>query len=201
MRSFFTFTSSSRVLTLLFVATLTPLLMERCRAFTASAPLRQSLGQSFGMRAHQSSALRMMLEPLNSAAAAASSTVGVLADPTTVAAAAVATPGTSSALLLAATEPWVQPAIFVLDPFLNLMSLAMLARVVLSWYPEVKITEMPWLILTVTTEPLLRAVKGFVPPAFGVDITPVFWVAVFTFVHEILLGQQGLLTMKVKYGI
>ena len=89
----------------------------------------------------------------------------------------------------------------MLDPFLNIMSLAMLARVVLSWYPEVKITTMPWLILTVATEPLLRAVKGFVPPAFGVDITPVFWVAVFTFVHEILLGQQGLLTLKIKYGI
>jgi YggT family protein len=102
---------------------------------------------------------------------------------------------------LVATEPWVQPAVSVLDPFLNLMSVAMLARVVLSWYPEVKITEMPWLVLTVVTEPLLRAVKGFVPPAFGVDITPVFWVAVFTFVHEILLGQQGLLTLKIKYGI
>ena len=107
----------------------------------------------------------------------------------------------SPPLLLLATEPWVQPAVSVLDPFLNLMSVAMLARVVLSWYPEVKITEMPWLVLTVVTEPLLRAVKGFVPPAFGVDITPVFWVAVFTFVHEILLGQQGLLTLKIKYGI
>lgn len=110
----------------------------------------------------------------------------------------------SPLLLLVATtaaEPWVQPTVYVLDPFLNLMSVAMLARVVLSWYPEVKITTMPWLILTVITEPLLRAVKGFVPPAFGVDITPVFWVAVFTFVHEILLGQQGLLTLKIKYGI
>ena len=31
----------------------------------------------------------------------------------------------------AETEPWVQPAIWFLDPFLNLMSLAMLARVVI----------------------------------------------------------------------
>lgn len=196
MRPFFT--SCSRIIVLLlFVPTVTLLTMERCQAFTTIAPPRQSLGPSFGMKKQQPSALHMILGP----AAAASSSVGVVDPAAAVSAIATATPAASSGLLLAATEPWVQPAIFVLDPFLNLMSLAMLARVVLSWYPEVKITEMPWLILTVTTEPLLRAVKGFVPPAFGVDITPVFWVAVFTFVHEILLGQQGLLTMKIKYGI
>lgn len=110
-------------------------------------------------------------------------------------------PDVSSTLLIAETEPWVQPSALVLDPFLNLMSFAMLARVVLSWYPEQKVTDMPWAIVFFPTEPLLRSVKGFVPPAFGVDITPVFWLAIFTFIHEILLGQQGLLTMKIKYGI
>jgi YggT family protein len=108
---------------------------------------------------------------------------------------------TSGTVLLAETEAWVQPAQLFLDPFLNLMSLAMLARVVLSWYPETKITDFPWIALVLPTEPLLRVVKGVVPPAFGVDITPVFWLAIFTFVHEILLGQQGLLTMKIKYGM
>ncbi len=55
--------------------------------------------------------------------------------------------------------------------------------------------------MAVPTEPLLRAIKGVVPPAFGVDITPIVWLGFFTFVNEILLGQQGLLTMKLKYGI
>ena len=107
----------------------------------------------------------------------------------------------TNSMLLAETEAWVQSIALVLDPFLNLMSFAMLARVVLSWYPETKQTDFPWILLVVPTEPLLRLVKGVVPPAFGVDITPVFWLAIFTFVHEILLGQQGLLTMKIKYGI
>jgi YggT family protein len=56
-------------------------------------------------------------------------------------------------------------------------------------------------LIVIPTQPLLQAVKDVVPPAFGVDITPVFWLAIFTFIHEILLGQQGLLTMKIKYGI
>jgi YggT family protein len=107
----------------------------------------------------------------------------------------------SSSMIMAAAEPWVQPAIFILDPFFNLMSLAMLARVVISWYPEVNTTQ--WWIQAVIlpTEGLLRSVRNIVPPAFGVDITPVFWLAIFTFLHEILLGQQGLLIMKLKYGM
>jgi len=49
-------------------------------------------------------------------------------------------------------------------------------------------------------KPLLQAVKGVIPPAFGVDITSV-WLGFFTFLNKILLGQQGLVTMKKEYGI
>ena len=108
----------------------------------------------------------------------------------------------SSSLLLAETQAWVPPVAAVLDPVLNYMSFAMLARVVLSWYPDFKQEDNQWTVLvTAPTEPLLQAVKDLIPPAFGVDITPVVWLAFFTFVHEILLGQQGLLTMKLKYGL
>jgi YggT family protein len=108
---------------------------------------------------------------------------------------------TSSGFTLAETEAWVQPTALVLGPFLNLMSFAMLCRVVASWYPDTKLNAVPWIFVAWPTEPLLRLVKGVIPPAFGVDITPVFWVAIFTFLSEILLGQQGLLVMKMKYGI
>ena len=108
---------------------------------------------------------------------------------------------TAAFTVLAETEVWVQPLSLVLGPFLNFMSLAMLSRVVLSWYPETKGTDVPWIFIVLPTEPLLKIAKGFVPPAFGVDITPVFWLAIFTFLNEIFLGQQGLLTMKMKYGI
>lgn len=111
-------------------------------------------------------------------------------------------PTYTTTILLAETEEWVKPFSSFLDPFLNFMSFAMLARVVLSWYPEINIKDVPWTVAVIfPTEPLLRIVKGVIPQAFGVDITPVFWLAIFTFVHEILLGQQGLLTMKIKYGI
>ena len=107
-------------------------------------------------------------------------------------------------ILEAQTAAWVVPTATVLDPLLNFLSFAMLARVVLSWYPEMEGSKnKPWwaALVVFPTEPLIRSARGFVPPAFGVDITPVFWLAIFTFIHEILLGQQGLLTMKIKYGI
>lgn len=107
----------------------------------------------------------------------------------------------ASSQWLAETEAWVQPTAIFLDPFLNIMSFCMLVRVVLSWYPSTKLTDLPWILAVVPSEPLLRAVRGVIPPAFGVDITPIFWLGVFTFMHEILLGQQGLLTLKLKYGI
>lgn len=104
-------------------------------------------------------------------------------------------------LLLSETEAWVQPTAIFLEVFTNFLSLAMLIRVVLSWYPTMNIKEFPWILVVVPTEPLLKAVRNSIPPAFGVDITPIVWLGFFTFVHEILLGQQGLLTMKIKYGI
>lgn len=107
----------------------------------------------------------------------------------------------NAGLLLAETEGWVQPTAFILGPFLNFLSFAMLCRVVASWYPETDLNKLPWNIVAWPTEPLLRLVKGSIPPAFGVDITPVFWLAIFTFINEILLGPQGLLVMKMKYGM
>ena len=72
---------------------------------------------------------------------------------------------------------------------------------VISWYPTTNVNELPFNLVVWPTEPLLKVTRGAVPPAFGVDITPIVWLGVFTFLHEILLGQQGLFVMKIKYGI
>jgi len=107
----------------------------------------------------------------------------------------------SSSILISETGPWVQPFASILGPFLSIFSFAMLCRVVISWYPSTNLKEVPFNIVVWPTEPLLRAIRGSIPPAFGVDITPIVWLGFFTFLNEILLGQQGLLTMKIKYGI
>ena len=47
--------------------------------------------------------------------------------------------------------------------------------IVLSWYPSANIKKLPFNLVVWPTEPFLRLVRGSVPPAFGVDITPVVW--------------------------
>lgn len=142
--------------------------------------------------------------PTSAVPAAATTSLNVLpvADVTTTTTTTYAVDAVqSAALLLSETEPWVQPLANVLGPFLNAFSFAMLCRVVISWYPTTNLNEFPFALAVWPTEPLLKLIRGAVPPAFGVDITPIVWLGVFTFFNEILLGQQGLLTMKIKYGI
>merc|ERR1712127_609854 len=107
----------------------------------------------------------------------------------------------SSSLILAETEAWVEPTAAILGPILNILSFFMLCRVVISWYPNTNLNEVPWNIVAWPTEPLLKTTRNVVPPAFGVDISPFVWLGVFTFLNEIFLGQQGLLVLKMKYGI
>lgn len=71
-------------------------------------------------------------------------------------------------------------------------------RIVLTWYPQADVTKFPFNLVTVPTEPLLIPLRKIVPPIGGVDITPIIWVGIFSLMREILLGQQGLLTMALS---
>ena len=45
------------------------------------------------------------------------------------------------------------------------------------------------------TEPLLVATRKVIPPLGGVDVTPVVWFGLISFLNEILVGPQGLLVL------
>lgn len=87
----------------------------------------------------------------------------------------------------------------VLDTFVNVLSLLMLCRTVLSWYPKTNLNEFPYSIVAWPTEPLLVPVRSVIPPAFGVDVSALVYVAVLSFIRETLTGQQGILTLMEKY--
>ena len=86
-------------------------------------------------------------------------------------------------------------ASWVLGIFLSLMILLFIFRIVLSWYPQTDLKRFPFNLIALPTEPFLVPLRKLVPPIGGVDITPVLWVGIFSFLREILLGQQGLLIM------
>jgi YggT family protein len=79
--------------------------------------------------------------------------------------------------------------------FLAIMTFLFIFRIVLTWYPQVESQKFPFSIVVAPTEPFLAPSRKIIPPIGGVDITPIVWVAILSLIREILVGQQGLLTM------
>lgn len=79
--------------------------------------------------------------------------------------------------------------------FLGLMILLFIFRIVLTWYPQVNLNQLPFNLIAWPTEPFLVPTRRLVPPIGGVDITPIIWVGILSLIRELLLGQQGLLRM------
>lgn len=84
---------------------------------------------------------------------------------------------------------------WTLGPLLGIMIFLFIFRIVLTWYPQVDLNRLPFNLIAWPTEPFLAPLRKLVPPIGGVDITPIIWVGIFSLLREILLGQQGLLTM------
>jgi YggT family protein len=78
---------------------------------------------------------------------------------------------------------------------LGVMTFLFIVRIVLTWYPQVEATKFPFSLAVLPTEPLLGPTRRLIPPIGGVDISPIVWVGLISLIREILLGQQGLLTM------
>ncbi|MGH8001689.1 MAG: YggT family protein [Brasilonema sp.] len=86
-------------------------------------------------------------------------------------------------------------ATWVLGPILGLMTFLFIFRIILTWYPQADLNRLPFNLVAWPTEPFLIPLRKIVPSMGGVDITPIIWVGIFSLLREILLGQQGLLTM------
>ena len=77
-------------------------------------------------------------------------------------------------------------------------TLLFLFRIVLTWYPQVDLQRGGWRLLHGPTEPLLTLTRRWVAPIGGVDVTPVIWLGLVSLLRELLVGQQGLLTMAIR---
>ncbi|KAJ6405521.1 hypothetical protein OIU84_013477 [Salix udensis] len=115
----------------------------------------------------------------------------------------VDTPATSEAtsnliqgLMLADLDPsTAKLAIGILGPFLSAFSFLFVLRIVMSWYPKLPVGKFPYVIAYAPTEPLLIPTRKLIPPLGGVDVTPVVWFGLSSFLNEILVGPQGLLVL------
>ena len=83
----------------------------------------------------------------------------------------------------------------VLGPLFAVSTILFIVRIVMTWYPSVPYTKLPWAAAYFPTEPLLKPTRALVPPVGGVDVSPIIWVGMISFMNEILLGKQGLLVL------
>ncbi|KAJ0666712.1 hypothetical protein HanPI659440_Chr17g0669801 [Helianthus annuus] len=86
-------------------------------------------------------------------------------------------------------------AISILGPFLSIFSFLFIIRIVMSWYPKLPVGKFPYVIAYAPTEPILTVTRKVIPPLGGVDVTPVVWFGLISFLNEILVGPQGLLVL------
>ncbi|KAH9323701.1 hypothetical protein KI387_018340, partial [Taxus chinensis] len=92
-------------------------------------------------------------------------------------------------------------AINVLGPLFSAFSILFVARIVMSWYPKLPVGKFPYVIAYAPTEPILSPTRKVIPPVGGVDVSPVVWFAIVSFLNEILLGQQGLLVLITQQNV
>jgi YggT family protein len=86
----------------------------------------------------------------------------------------------------------------LLGLFFALMTILFILRIVLTWYPNIDLSKFPLSLAYLPTEPFLVPTRKLIPPLGGVDISPIICLGIFTLLREILLGQQGLITMALK---
>ena len=100
----------------------------------------------------------------------------------------------SGADTLALLRQLLPPVHLVLGLLLSAWTLLFLFRIVLTWYPQVDLSQGLWRVVAIPTEPLLAFTRRLIAPIGGVDVTPVIWLGLISLVRELLVGQQGLIT-------
>ncbi|KAG2496499.1 hypothetical protein HYH03_005324 [Edaphochlamys debaryana] len=88
----------------------------------------------------------------------------------------------------------------VLRPLFSIFTVLYIVRIPMTWYPDVDGSKLPWAIAYLPTEATLAATRKVVPLVSGVDVSPIVWVGILSFLNEILLGPQGLLTLVQARG-
>ena len=92
-------------------------------------------------------------------------------------------------------ENFLQILDVCLGLLLSYLTIVFLIRLILSWYPKIDLNKGLWLLISIPSSPILNLTRKFIPPIGGVDVGPVIWVGIISFLREILVGQQGLIKL------
>jgi len=85
--------------------------------------------------------------------------------------------------------------------FLSYLTVVFLIRLILTWYPKIELNKGLWLFISIPSSSILNLTRKLIPPIGGVDVGPVIWIGVISFLREILVGQQGLIKLALNTHI
>ena len=85
--------------------------------------------------------------------------------------------------------------------FLSYLTVVFLIRLILTWYPKIELNKGLWLFISIPSSSILNVTRKLIPPIGGVDVGPVIWIGVISFLREILVGQQGLIKLALHTHI
>ena len=81
---------------------------------------------------------------------------------------------------------------------MSFLTLVFLVRLIMTWYPKIEWKSGFWIIVTLPTNQILNITKKLIPPIGGVDVSPVIWIGIISFIRELLVGQQGLIKLAIQ---
>lgn len=76
--------------------------------------------------------------------------------------------------------------ITTLATFLNIYSVLLIIRILLSWFPNINWYDPPFSILSQLTDPYLNIFRSFIPPLGGIDFSPMLAIILLNVVTSML---------------
>ena len=99
------------------------------------------------------------------------------------------------------SENYLRVLDLTLGILLSFLTLVFLVRLILTWYPKVDLNKGFWLLIAIPTNSILNFTRKLIPPIGGVDVGPVIWIGIISFLREIIVGQQGLIKLAIQKSI
>ena len=99
--------------------------------------------------------------------------------------------------MISLLKNYLQILDITLGIFLAFLTIVFLIRLILTWYPKVDLNKGLWLLISIPSSSILNLTRKLIPPIGGVDVGPVIWIGVISFIREILVGQQGLIKLAI----
>ena len=103
--------------------------------------------------------------------------------------------------MISLLKNYLQILDIILGIVLSFLTIVFLIRLILTWYPKIDLSKGFWLLISIPSSSILNLTRKLIPPIGGVDVGPVIWIGIISFIREILVGQQGLIKLAMQQNL